>query len=283
MEEKSSKFNFHSHCNFCDGIASMEEFVQDAIGRGFDCYGISSHAPIDFQTRWSKNQQHIDVYLQDFFRLKEKYQTKIELYLGLEIDYVVDGKDIYFQRYKSLPLDYRIGSLHYMDLLNGKHWNVGASFEIYNSALNELYGGSLKKMIERYFELTVEMIENCQFDIVGHLDKITDNAECFFSEEMDNLMPWYLSMFDEVLQVVKRKGVILEVNTKKFLTKKRTFVHFRHLKRMKDLGIPVMVNSDCHNPMLMEEGLIEAYFALKENGYRTVRVLRDGKWSDVEF
>jgi histidinol-phosphatase (PHP family) len=55
----------------------MEEFVQDAIGRGFDCYGISSHAPIDFQTRWSKNQQHIDVYLQDFFRLKEKYQTKI--------------------------------------------------------------------------------------------------------------------------------------------------------------------------------------------------------------
>jgi hypothetical protein len=29
--------------------------------------------------------------------------------------------------------------------------------------------------------------------------------------------------------------------------------------------------------------LSEAYFALKENGYRTVRVLRDGKWSDVEF
>ena len=31
--------NFHSHCTFCDGRESMEEFVKFAIAKGLKKYG----------------------------------------------------------------------------------------------------------------------------------------------------------------------------------------------------------------------------------------------------
>mgnify|MGYP000074504520 CR=1 FL=1 len=44
---------YHSHCNFCDGKAPAEDFVKAAIEAGFHSYGISSHSPLPFETRWS--------------------------------------------------------------------------------------------------------------------------------------------------------------------------------------------------------------------------------------
>ena len=33
--------NYHSHCSLCDGRAPMEDFVREAVRRGFTSYGIS--------------------------------------------------------------------------------------------------------------------------------------------------------------------------------------------------------------------------------------------------
>jgi len=48
--------NFHSHCDFCDGKAPMEEFVTNAIEMGFTAYGISSHSPLPFPTQWNMDR-----------------------------------------------------------------------------------------------------------------------------------------------------------------------------------------------------------------------------------
>ena len=34
--------NYHSHSNFCDGKAPLEDFVKSAIAAGFTAYGVSS-------------------------------------------------------------------------------------------------------------------------------------------------------------------------------------------------------------------------------------------------
>ena len=45
--------NYHSHTSFCDGKAPMESFIEEAIREGFTSYGVSSHAPLPFLTRWT--------------------------------------------------------------------------------------------------------------------------------------------------------------------------------------------------------------------------------------
>ena len=66
----------------------MEDFIRFAISEGFSSYGISSHAPLPFSTAWTMEWDRMDDYLSEFSRLKEKYADKIELAIGLEIDYL---------------------------------------------------------------------------------------------------------------------------------------------------------------------------------------------------
>ena len=106
-----NRTNYHSHCSFCDGHAPMEDFVCAAIREGFTAYGISSHAPLPYSTRWTMERRDVPAYLAEFRRLKQKYEGKIELYVGLEIDYLDEGWNPSVPFFRALPLDYRIASL----------------------------------------------------------------------------------------------------------------------------------------------------------------------------
>ena len=104
--------NYHSHCLYCDGRANMEDFIRFAISEGFTSYGISSHAPLPFSTAWTMEWDRMDDYLSEFSRLKKKYADKIELAIGLEIDYLNEESNPSLPCFQKLPLDYRIGSVH---------------------------------------------------------------------------------------------------------------------------------------------------------------------------
>ena len=104
--------NYHSHCSFCDGKAPMEDFVKSAIAAGFTSYGISSHAPLPFETCWTLSQERVPDYLQEIGRLKQRYAGEIEIYAGLEIDYLNEIQNPANSYFQALPLDYRIGSVH---------------------------------------------------------------------------------------------------------------------------------------------------------------------------
>ena len=54
----------------------------------------------------------MDDYLSEFSRLKEKYADKIELAIGLEIDYLDEDSNPSLPRFQDLPLEYRIVSVH---------------------------------------------------------------------------------------------------------------------------------------------------------------------------
>ena len=60
---------YHSHCDFCDGKAPAEDFVKATIEAGFHSYGISSHSPLPFETRWSLSKRNVEAYLMEIKRL----------------------------------------------------------------------------------------------------------------------------------------------------------------------------------------------------------------------
>ena len=111
--------NYHSHSLYCDGRAGMEDFVRFALSEGFTSYGFSSHAPLPFSTAWTMEWDIMDDYLSEFHRLKAKYAGQIELYIGLEIDYLNKEPGIYSARYMGEDTSYHIKNASLIERLNG--------------------------------------------------------------------------------------------------------------------------------------------------------------------
>lgn len=80
--------NYHSHCSFCDGRSIPEDFVKFAVSKSFRAYGVSSHGPLPFETFWNMSAFDMPEYLTEIDRLKDKYGDLLEIYTGMEIDYL---------------------------------------------------------------------------------------------------------------------------------------------------------------------------------------------------
>lgn len=97
--------NYHSHCDFCDGRSRPEDFIKFALSHEFRAYGFSSHSPLPFETFWNMSRSDMDEYLQEINRLKAKYDGEIEIYAGLEIDFLDERYNASIQYFRDLPLD----------------------------------------------------------------------------------------------------------------------------------------------------------------------------------
>lgn len=275
--------NYHSHCTFCDGRSTPEDFVKFAISHGFRAYGFSSHSPLPFETFWNMSKDDMPVYLAEINRLKEKYAGQLEIYTSLEIDYLDETYNPSIAYFQELPLDYRIGSIHFLPLSEHLSENkmvcIDGAFADYKDSVDRYFEGDISRLVARYFDSTLKMIEAGGFDIVGHMDKIYMNGQKYegFSFDVD----WYQKPFKATLDLIAQKGLMVEVNTKNLIKKQQIFPRKEYLGLLKEMNIPVMVNSDCHYPDLVNDGRTEAFGLLKEIGFKTTRELIKGKWQDV--
>ena len=271
---------YHSHCTFCDGKAPAEEFVKAAIEAGFHSYGVSSHSPLPFDTRWSLSKGYVEAYLQEMERLKKQYAGHIELYVGLEIDYLNDGwgpANDYFQR---MPLDYRIGSVHLVtNGETGEMMDMDGSFDDFRENFRNVYHDDLKHLVRDYFRSSARMVELGGFDFVAHLDKISMNGSLV--EPMLTEQAWYNELLREYLQLIAEKGVMVEVNTKAYTKKGLMFPNVKYFKWLKELNIPVMVNSDAHLPQLVNDNRELAFRLLRDAGVKSTMRLHRGVWEEV--
>jgi histidinol-phosphatase (PHP family) len=87
----------------------------------------------------------------------------------------------------------------------------------------------------------------------------------------------------EHLQLIKSKGLLLEINTKSLAEKGLTFPHQSFYPVIKELEIPIMVNSDCHYPTNVDAGFTQTYAALKSLGFKTMQQLTVNGWQAVPF
>jgi histidinol phosphate phosphatase HisJ family len=260
----------------------MEEFVRFAIAKGLKRYGFSSHAPLPFDTFWNMRADDLPEYKAEFRRLKEKYSGQIELFLGLEMDYIHGVFEVQDVFYPVDDLDYLIGSVHYLDRLpDGSFMSIDGSFDKFNHGLQTGFDGDVWALVPRFFEASRAMVAKGGFQIVGHMDKIALNASkcpAFFIRD-----PRYLNLVGDLLTLIKEKEMIVEINTKSLVVKGFSYPDIQFLPLLNELGIPVTVNSDCHYPTNILDGFAPAYQALKATGITTVHQLIDGSWQPVEW
>ncbi|WP_321517688.1 histidinol-phosphatase [uncultured Bacteroides sp.] len=271
--------NYHSHTSFCDGRAPMEDFVKEAVRQGFTSYGISSHAPLPFPTHWTMEKEDVAAYLEEFKNLKNEYKDKIELYISLEIDYLDEYNNPSADYFQNLPLDYRIGSVHLLNDDKGEIVDIDCSKENFKEKLEIHFNNDLKATVLTYYSKLMSMVELGGFDIVGHADKIAYNAS--FCQPGVTEEVWYQKAMKGLLALISEKGCMMEINTKAYHKLGVFYPDVPNFSLIKDLHIPVLVNSDSHYPELVNDGRAEALQALKAAGINTVMELVAGKWKEM--
>ena len=271
--------NYHSHSLYCDGRANMEDFIRFALSEGFTSYGFSSHAPLPFSTAWTMEWDAMDDYLAEFHRLKAKYAGQIELYIGLEIDYLNEESNPSVVRFRELPLDYRIGSVHLLYDDKGEIVDVDVTADKFCRVVDKHFNGDLVRVVHLYYDRLMRMVELGGFDIVGHADKMHYNASAYHPGLLDE--PWYDALIQEYFDAIGRKGYIVEINTKSYLELGTFYPNERYFPVLLEKGIRVQVNSDSHYPERINNGRLQALMALQASGYHTVTEMYNNEWKDM--
>ena len=271
--------NYHSHCSFCDGRAPLEEFVKEAITQGFYSYGVSSHAPLPFPTQWTMEWGQMEAYLDEFKNLRSKYADEIELYVGLEIDYLNEESNPSVARFTELPLDYRIGSVHLLYDAAGEVVDIDCSPAVFKERVDRHFNGDVLRVVRMYFDRLFRMVELGGFDILGHADKMHYNASCYHPGLLDE--PWYEALMKDYFSLVASRGYLVEINTKAYDSLGTFYPNSRYWELMKEYQIKVLVNSDAHYPERINAGRMEALRLLQAKGFATVAELHQGSWREV--
>lgn len=271
--------NYHSHCSFCDGRAPFEEFVKEAIRQGFYSYGVSSHAPLPFPTQWTMEWGQMEAYLDEFKNLRQKYADEIELYVGLEIDYLNEESNPSVARFTELPLDYRIGSVHLLYDAAGEVVDIDCSPAVFKERVDRHFNGDVLRVVRMYFDRLFRMVELGGFDILGHADKMHYNASCYHPGLLDE--PWYEALMKDYFSLVASRGYLVEINTKAYDSLGTFYPNSRYWELMKEYQIKILVNSDAHYPERINAGRMEALRLLQAKGFATVAELHQGSWREV--
>lgn len=276
--------NYHQHAHYCDGKGTTEEHVIAAIQLGMKSLGMTSHCPVPFPNPWSMDINQVEQYVQEILTLKEKYQDAIELYLGLEVDYIPGMISTNHSNISSLNLDFTVGSIHFVGPdWKGMPWEIDGPSTIFERGLKEVYKNDVQKVIRDYFSLTAKMLAESPPTILGHLDKIKmqNKSKTFF----DETEKWYQKELMDLLEVVKSSGVIVEVNTRGIYKKltDEPYPGIGALKAIKSMNIPICLNSDAHHPREIILEFEQTADLLASLGFRELMVLKNGNWQPRPF
>ena len=276
--------NYHSHSLYCDGKAIPEDFVRQAVEKGYTAWGYSSHAPVPFASKWNMSSEKLPEYLEELTRIKSDYSGKIQVYKGLEIDYIEGIWGSRQSGLNNLPIDFTIGSVHYIGKFpDGSHFCFDGQPEGFFEGIELLYQNDFRKAITTYYHAEMRMAEVDNPDIIGHMDKIKMHNT--FRPYLNEEDKWYASLVEETLEVIRQKGNMVEVNTRGLYKHTPPLLYpgkwvLESILRKK---IPILLNSDAHHPDEIDSGFAYAAELLLEIGFQSLRVLIDGKWQDKAF
>lgn len=262
-------YNFHSHTQFCDGRADMARFVNAAINAGIKHLGFTPHSPIPIASPCNMADSDVADYINEFNSLKEEFAGRINLYLSMEIDYLGKQWGASNPYFLKLPLDYRLSSIHFIPTQTGELIDVDGSAKSFIEKMHRYFHDDIKYVVDTFYSHTIDMIEAGQFDMIGHFDKIGLNASTYKTGiEAEG---WYKKHIDNVIDLLKSRDIVVEINTKAWDKpvaydesvsgpyQPRLFPSEPTIKRLRDAGLMLAVNSDVHFPERITVGREAAF------------------------
>jgi histidinol-phosphatase (PHP family) len=266
------RVDYHTHHYRCGHArGELGEYVQAAIMAGLDEIGLSDHSPIyhlgdDPHSRpnTAMSQHELPNYVQEVLVVRERFAPQIKVRLGIESDYIHGLGEHYRRLWRQYPLDYVIGSIHWIDgwLIFGRELPAGKGAE-------QVYAD--------YLRLTQEAARSGAYDIIGHLDCLKTKGH------IHDLA--ITPLLEETVRVLAECDVAIELNTSGWRKPEcgDCYPRAELLARCRHYGVPVTLGSDAHEPGLVAGGFDQALELLREVGYREMAVFESRRRRLVPF
>jgi histidinol-phosphatase (PHP family) len=247
--------SMHTHTIFCDGKDDIETMCRTAYEKKMFAIGFSAHAPITkktgIQSHWHLPDEKLDEYVTEVLAAKQRWRGKMEVFLGLEIDYIKGLRSAIDSDIKAINPDYLISSIHYVVPENGAEpFTIDGPWDEFTEGLAQGFGGDAEALMHCYYDATAEMITLGGFEILGHADLIKKN--CHNKNLWSRLSE--INRQEEIAQAIasaqdiSKTGIIVEVNTGGLNRGKinETYPSLDFLRILYKKNIPVVITSDAH-------------------------------------
>lgn len=220
--------NYHTHTARCHhAIGTDEEYVLCAIEGGLETLGFSDHTPFIFPdgyvSRIRMLPETVAEYASSILALKEKYADRIQIRLGLEVEYFPTLIDGLLELIEPLGIEYMILAQHWCDTEVGNVHNFRPTDN--------------PKQLERYCNQIIEGIQTGLFSYVAHPDIISYTAD-------DGNYEYHMT---RLCQAAKTANIPVELNFQG-IRENRQYPNDRFWKIAGEVGVPVVLGCDAHAP-----------------------------------
>ena len=265
--------NFHSHTTYCDGKNTCEEMVIAAIEKGFVALGFSGHA----HTSYSDYEMTLDgtaKYINEVRALREKYAGRLEIFCGIEQDFLSDGvTDSY---------DFVIGSTHSVTIENHE-CVVDWTAEKLRGYVEQYCNGDALAFAEAYFRREANIAAQTKCDIVGHFDLVTKFNEGgrFFDDTHPRFRDAAIAAMEEILKTCN----LFEVNTGAMYNygNANPYPTPWLLRELLARGGEVILSSDSHDTASLGYKFPELEELLRTIGFKYRKTLTSGGFVDIKL
>ena len=195
--------DYHMHTTYCDGTASAEEMVQEAVRRGLTEIGFSGHSHTAFDESYCMSEEQTEQYRQELLELRERYADRISIKIGLEMDRYSDADPSQF--------DYCIGSVHYIRVPEKGTGDVPAGCLPYEGFIYIPIDETpeiLRAAADAYFDGDLIALAAHFFDTAAEVTKFNEGGGLF--DESD---PRYIAAWQRAVDQLLQEGVPFEINT----------------------------------------------------------------------
>lgn len=270
--------DYHTHHERCGhAIGKLEEYVKRGVELGLEQLGLSDHLPlihvdpVNYYPEMAMPLEELPRYVEECLSLKERYRGVIDLRVGLEADYIEGYEEQIRELLSPYPWDYLIGSVHFLG-----EWDI--------TDFRQVDGWKGKDVVEvyrQYYNAVSKSASSGLYDIIGHMDVIKRFG---YIPETEEGKAEVRELELNVLRTIADSGIAMELNASG-LTKpcKEMFPAVHLLEKALELGIPLTLGSDAHDPAKLGDGLPEARRQLWETGFRELAVFEGRLRTTVPF
>ena len=240
--------NYHTHTPRCKHAEGSErEYIEAAIANGFKTLGFSDHTPQPFDDGFVSgirmDMEELDGYVDTLKALREEYADRIDIRIGLEVEYYPSCFDKLMKEVRKRDIDY---------LILGQHFVPEEQEGFYaGSKTDRTYD------IDAYIDAVIEALETKEFMYLAHPDLIHYIG--------DNEI--YLSHMKRLCEYTSDKEVPLEINGLGMLTD-RWYPREDFFKLAASRGCRFIFGCDAHKPtqVVQPEGIRGMDGFLEETG-----------------
>ena len=252
------RVDYHTHHYRCGHArGNLNDYVEAALAAGLDEIGLSDHSPIyhfgddPYPLPGTAMSQHaLPQYVREMAAVRERYAGHIRVRLGVESDYVLGWDAHYRDLWRQYPLDYVIGSVHWLG-----HWSI------FDPCLPA--GRTPEAIYEEYLLTTQAAARSGAYDILGHLDCLKTKGQI---PEL-TITP----LLEATVRVLAESGITVELNTSGWRKPiEECYPRPELLDLCSHYGVPVTLCSDAHEPELVGSGFERGVRLLKDAGYREI-------------